>query len=549
MRIILDIETTLAHDRIWLAVTKDIDTGEVKCHTESSSLKPMIEAADLIIGHNVISFDLYLLQKLWKIPSTLKNCFDTLIASRLAKPDRSGGHSLENWGKILNTPKGDFTDFDAGLSKEMIKYCKQDVELTELVYDAVLKELFDVYTPFSEQSIELEHSVQRIIAEQERYGFLLDMPYTVDLLARVRGRMAQLEADFAEKVPPQIIQMKTKVKLKPFNPNSRQQIGEYLIKQGWKPSKFTETGKPMVDESTLASFDHPVARQLEEYLMLQKRSAQIDSWLEAADNDGVVRGRVITNGAITGRMTHHSPNMAQIPAVSSPYGRECRSCWIPRPGRVLVGIDASGLELRMLAHYMKDEAYVKTVCEGKQEDGTDIHSVNQKAAGLQTRAQAKTFIYAFLYGAGPAKIGAIVGGDANDGQELIARFLAQTPSLQRLRQRVANYAKKGWLPGIDGRVLWVRSEHAALNTLLQGAGAIVMKQALLLFNDYLKKENVDFNYCVNVHDEWQIECSEEDSDFVGNVGVQMIHSAGLELALRCPLTGEYRVGRNWAETH
>jgi DNA polymerase I-like protein with 3'-5' exonuclease and polymerase domains len=294
---------------------------------------------------------------------------------------------------------------------------------------------------------------------------------------------------------------------------------------------------------------YPIAAMIAEYMMLGKRIAQIESWLEVVGADGRVHGRVITNGAVTGRMTHMKPNMAQIPNSGSPYGPECRQCWTVEEGNVLVGCDASGLELRMLAHYMKDENYVKTVTEGSSKDGTDVHTVNQKAAGLQTRDQAKTFIYAFLYGAGPAKIGSIVGGSSTAGQKLINAFLKGTPALQRLRDKVSVYASKGYVPGLDGRKIWVRSEHAALNSLLQGAGAIVMKKALVIFNDKIKSASWNVQLVANVHDEIQFECSPDIAEEVGKACVQSIRDAGLAYNLRCPLDGEYKVGRNWRETH
>jgi len=300
-----------------------------------------------------------------------------------------------------------------------------------------------------------------------------------------------------------------------------------------------------MDKTTLKE----TAELIKEYLMLQKRIAQIESWMDAVGSDGRVHGRVITNGAVTGRMTHSNPNMAQIPNAGSPYGPECRQCWTVEEGNVLVGADASGLELRMLAHYMKDEAYVKTVTEGSSKDGTDVHTVNQRAAGLSTRDQAKTFIYAFLYGAGDAKIGSIVGGSARDGERLKNRFLKSTPSLQRLRETVGRYAVEGYVPGLDGRKIWVRSEHAALNSLLQGAGAIVMKKALVIFEKKLLQEKVFFKMVANVHDEIQIETKPEYAEFVGKSAVQSIREAGEHFRLRCPLDGEYKIGKSWRDTH
>ena len=433
-------------------------------------------------------------------------------------------------------------------------YCIRDVEVTCDLY----KHLTDEFTKkdFSQESLALEHKVAAIIEEQTRNGFKLDQAYTTCLLTDIKSKMAGIYEQMQERWPPVITPRFHKTSGKPikdavdtFNPGSRQQIGQKLIELGWKPTKLTPTGQPIVDEDTLKDIKFPEGQIIAEYLMLQKRVAQIESWLEAVGKDGRVHGKVITNGAVTGRMTHSSPNMAQIPNAGSIYGKECRECWTVEAGNVLVGCDASGLELRMLAHYMKDDNYVKTVTEGSSKDGTDVHTQNQKAAGLQTRDQAKTFIYAFLYGAGPAKIGSIVGGNAKAGQKLIDSFLANTPALQRLRNTVSKYASKGFVPGLDGRKIWVRSEHAALNSLLQGAGAIVMKKALVLFYDKTKANKWPVKLVANVHDEFQLEVPKEYATIVGEAAKASIVEAGEYFKLRCPLDGEYKYGANWRETH
>jgi DNA polymerase I-like protein with 3'-5' exonuclease and polymerase domains len=198
---------------------------------------------------------------------------------------------------------------------------------------------------------------------------------------------------------------------------------------------------------------------------------------------------------------------------------------------------------------MEDEDYVRTVCEGSSKDGTDVHTVNQRAAGLATRDNAKTFIYAFLYGAGDAKIGSIVGGSAKAGAALKAKFLSQTPALAKLLDRIKKSAARGFCKGLDGRCIWIRSEHAALNSLLQGAGAIVMKKALVIFDDKRKANNWPVKYVVNVHDEAQLECPKDIAEEVGKAFRQSIIEAGEAYKLRCPLDGEYKIGRNWRETH
>jgi DNA polymerase I-like protein with 3'-5' exonuclease and polymerase domains len=570
MRIALDIETTLDHQTIHLVVTKNLDTGDTKVWKNPSGLNDYLSKATRLIAHNGLSFDFFHLNRLWNTKIGLKKTYDTLVASRLLEPTRENGHSLESYGKQLGIQKIDYPAvwswlmnrreeypgecYDKPVENLLESYCVRDVEVLEKTYKFLTKEL--EAKQFSEESLELEHQVAAIIAQQERNGFKLDTIHATCLLTDLKTKMAGIYEQMQERWPPitlERVSEKTGKRLKDeivtFNPGSRKQIGEKLQELGWKPKKFTETGQPIVDEVVLMDVDLPEAKTIAQYLLLQKRIAQVESWLEAMGSDGRVHGRVITNGAVTGRMTHSKPNMAQIPNAGSLYGPECRQCWTVEDGNVLVGCDASGLELRMLAHYMKDENYVRTVTEGSSKDGTDVHTVNQRAAGLATRDNAKTFIYAFLYGAGDAKIGSIVGGSARDGAVLKDKFLKQTPALARLLSTVSRYAAKGWVPGLDGRKIWVRSEHAALNSLLQGAGAIVMKKALVLFNDKIKLNKWPVKMVANVHDEFQFEVPEKLAEVTGQAAKQSIVEAGVFFKLRCPLDGEYKYGKNWRETH
>lgn len=571
MRLVLDIETDLSHKKIHLVVTKNLDTGEVKTWKEAKPFQDFIKGATLIVAHNGIGFDFPVLNRQWNTKIRLTNVFDTLIASRLLDPSREQGHSLDAWGKTLGYRKIEYKKvwewmtgsredyngqcFDKPIPDLLEYYCVRDVEVCARLYDHLLVELKN--KRFSEESIKLEHQVAAIIAEQERNGFKLDTVYATCLLTDIKGKMAGIYEQMQSRWPPYEVPRvseKTGKQLKPlqvtFNPGSRKQIGEKLIELGWKPKKFTETGQPIVDEGTLESIPKiPEAKMIAEYLMLQKRVAQIESWLEAVKEDGRVHGKVITNGAVTGRMTHSSPNMAQIPNAGSVYGHECRQCWTVEEGNVLVGCDASGLELRMLAHYMKDQDYVRTVTEGSSKEGTDVHTVNQHAAGLPTRDAAKTFIYAFLYGAGDSKIGSIVGGTAKDGERLKRKFLSQTPALDTLIKDVRRIAARGSVPGLDGRRIWVRSEHAALNSLLQGAGAIVMKKALCIFYDKIKANKWPVKLVANVHDEFQFECPPSIAEEAGKAARMSIIEAGLFYKLRCPLDGEYKIGKSWKDTH
>ena len=542
-----DIETDgLDATTIWCAVCRHNLESEVICNEKDFKDYVSRKAPAKFVFHNGIGFDVPVVERLWNFTFDRSMVTDTLILSRLADPSRSGGHSLRNWGNILGFPKGDHEDWSQ-LTPAMIDYCIRDVELTEAVYNRLRVEL----DGFSQESIDLEHEVQWVIQQQERNGWLLDQRLCHILCAKFKERMNAIESDLQALFPPIVEERysektgkRLKDKVTVFNVGSRQQVAERLSAKGAVWTELTATGKPVVDEKTLKENHHvPEAAQVLEYLLLQKRYAQVNSWLEHVRDDGRVHGRVTTNGAVTGRMTHQTPNMAQVPSVNSEYGEECRNCWVVPEGRRLVGVDASGLELRMLAHYMGDEEFTNVLLRD------DIHTRNQTAAGLATRPQAKTFIYAFLYGAGDAKIGSIVGGTARDGYALRTRFLRNTPSLETLRERVGQASRKGYLKGLDGRKLWVRSEHSSLNTLLQAAGAIIMKKALVLLDDYATQHGIDYKFVGNIHDEIQSEVATEQAEKFGWLAVECIKAAGISFELKCPLDGEYKVGSTWSETH
>ena len=542
-----DIETDgLDATTIWCAVCRNNGVSEVICNEQDFKTYVSDRPNASWVFHNGIGFDVPVLDRLWNVSFDRSRIVDTLVLSRLADPSRSGGHSLRNWGNTLGFAKGDHNDWSQ-LTPEMIDYCLRDVELTEAVYNKLKVEL----DGFKQESVDLEHQVQWLMQQQEDNGWLLDQRLCHLLVAKFKERMNEIESDLQAVFPPVVEERysektgkRLKDKVTVFNVGSRQQVADRLTAKGAVWSAVTTTGKPVVDEKTLKENHHvPEAQQVLEYLLLQKRHSQVKSWLEHVKEDGRVHGRVISNGAVTGRMTHQNPNMAQVPSSSSQYGEECRRCWTVPDGYKLVGADASGLELRMLAHYMGDEEFTDVLLR------EDIHTRNQLAAGLATRAQAKTFIYAFLYGAGDAKIGSIVGGSAKDGNQLRTRFLRNTPTLETLRDRVGQAARKGYLVGLDGRKLWVRSEHSALNTLLQAAGAVVMKKALVLLNLHATEHNINFKFIGNIHDEIQSEVATKQAEKFGWLAVECIKAAGISFSLRCPLDGEYQIGNTWSETH
>ncbi|WNM71038.1 DNA-directed DNA polymerase [Klebsiella phage vB_KpnP_cmc356ctg1] len=385
-----------------------------------------------------------------------------------------------------------------------------------------------------------------------------------------------------------------------FNPSSRDHIALKLKEAGWVPTEFTEKGAPKVDDEVLehVRVDDPEKQRcidlIKEYLMIQKRIGQAaegdKAWLRYVQEDGKIHGSVNPNGAVTGRATHSFPNLAQVPGSRAPYGHQCRAAFgaehhldgLTGDPWIQVGIDASGLELRCLAHFMSkydNGAYADVILNG------DIHWVNAIAADLapnvprdkesqeheSMRDNAKTFIYGFLYGAGDEKTGQIVGAGKERGKELKKKFLENTPAIAALREGIQQTLvessswvageqqvkwKRRWIKGLDGRKVHVRSPHAALNTLLQSAGALICKLWIVETEELLLKAGLkhgwdgDFAYMAWVHDEIQVACrTTEIAQQVIDIAQQAMRNVGDHFKFRCRLDTEGKMGPNWAVCH
>ena len=401
----------------------------------------ILQEADLLVGHNIIGYDIPVLQKLYPLWA-YKACEDTLIMSRLCYPNLisqdapktqippklKGSHSLKAWGLRLNKHKGEFgEDQWEVLTEEMVEYCRQDTEVTASLY----KKLLGRNTP--KEAIWLEQEFAKIIGRQERYGVYFDIKKArnlhVELLEEVERAETELYTVFkplptwTPKSYPKVAVKKdgTKstvlrnqelmgckyvdgdwgyYKTVAFNPSSRQHIARWLSETyNWKPKEMTEKGAIIINEKVLAELDFPEGKILAHYFNVTKLIGQLaegkNAWLKKVDATGRIHGRVNTLGAVSRRCTHSTPNMAQVPSSRAYKGHEARELFTVPRGKKLVGCDADGLELRTLSHYMArfdNGKYAKAVDEGKKEDGTDIHTINQKGAGLPTRDDAKTFI-------------------------------------------------------------------------------------------------------------------------------------------------------------
>lgn len=561
--VITDIETNGLLDtttKFWCGWIYDSVTDEYKGYTDLDAYWRSINNFGCngynIVFHNGIRFDIPCLKKLVgdRFSFDPRDCvLDTLVLARLIyanikdtdiglmKSGRLpkklyGSHSLKAYGYRMGELKGTYGEQEDAWDKftpEMYEYNKQDVVVTLKLFNKLMSKGYPL------KAIQLEHDIAWVMAKQERNGFVFDKDAAVKLYADLSAKRQEIYDDLVSEVGSWTVYKGDKVYKRDnakkgikagvpypqyeevtFNPNSRAHIAKVLIDRGWIPEEMTPTGSPKVDEDTLKSaMDIPMTQKILDFLLINKRIAQLaegdNAWLKmmTEDSDGYYRihGSVNPNGAVTGRATHSYPNVAQVPAGRSPYGMECRSLFTVPEGWYQAGIDASGLELRCFGSFLypyDKGAYIKEILEG------DIHTHNQKMAGLPTRDQAKTMIYCMLYGGGDGKLGEVINGTAKDGKALKERFFKSVPAYKKLcssiekalvesSEWVGSVNKVKWrkrvhpdnhnldithhILGLDRRLVYVRSPHSALNTILQSAGALICKKWVCLVEENMRK--------------------------------------------------------------
>ena len=543
----------------------------------------LLAEAEEIIGHNIIDFDIPAIQLVYPDFKPSGTVTDTLVLSRLIKhelfaedaergfstddfPKRLwGSHSLKAWGLRLSDYKDDYSGGWEEFSEEMLSYCVQDTQVTFTLYKSLMK------TDPSEQSIYLEHRMAEICKEIGNNGWTFDGSAAAELYADLSQQRHEIEDSLKDLFPPWEVtedfypkrdnktlgykkdELFVKKKTVYFNAGSRQHIQKCLQdKYNWKPKTFTESGQAKIDEKILNSLPFPEAKKLGQFFLLQKRIGMLaegnGSWMKKVSDDGRLRHTIVSNACTSSRAAHRSPNLGQVPSAGSPYGKECRSLFGPPEGWVLCGTDLSGIEVRCLASYLHPYdggEYAKQILEG------DIHTYNQKAAGLETRSQAKTWLYATLYGAGDSLIGQIAGGKAALGRKLKQNYDKAVPAFATLKKRLKKAYERGYIKAIDGRKLQIRSEHRCLSQLLQSCGAIVSKQWVMMTYDEIKKQHGNDAFIMGwIHDEMQIACrNNEVAHNVGNIARRMAQASGTALGLKISIAAEYSVGATWADTH
>ena len=553
-----------------------------------------LATADVLIGHNIIFYDLPVLQKLHSFVAKAR-IIDTLICTRLIWPKEilydldieqytqvpknlRGSASLKAWGWRLADHKIDFKDFSV-YSEEMLKYCVQDVEVTKKLWEHICRK------HYPEPSLKLEHDFALAIDRQIRSGVPFDLDAAFDLVDVLRTREKELEDELKRVFPPIThsdwftpkVNNKTrgyvkgvpfeKIRVEEFNPGSRDQIAERLAqKYGWKPEKTTEKGNPILDDDVLETLPFPEAKPLAEYMLIKKRLGQIadgnNSWIKLFNNEsGCIHGDLITNGCITGRCAHRNPNMGQVPAAYSPYGKECRNLFHAPYGWDLIGIDAKALELRCLAGYLAlwdNGEYANLVVNPE----VDIHTYNQEQFGVASRDISKRLLYGMLYGCGATKAGTIIDPDEKDelllrqlGSNAINSFMKGVPALKKLKQQIdETIGSRGYLRGLDRRILHCRSAFKGLNVLLQSAGAILMKQVVVFTHRNIEQNlglvyGQDWQQLLMVHDEIQIACHPDHTDKIREQAMMAFPQAQEFFGFNCLIEGDSRVGKTWADTH
>lgn len=619
MLVVCDIETEALHSpqTIWIIVCKEVDSGKVRIFRNPlknpHKFKEYASQVTGWIGHNFISFDKPVIERLLNVTINPFSVIDTLIVSRLLNNNIAGGHSLEAWGERLGAPKIKFNDFSA-LTEEMEEYCIQDVETN---YQLFLKFKKYIYNKQWTEALRLEHDIAYVCMDMNKNGFYFDIHKAKELHSSILSSLSDLDLEIQKAFPPRSTLVRevhpkaTKhgtihrgdfrwvadgdltpfsvdapfslIEFNPFNPGSPKQIVERLNEAGWRPFEKTKGHILAEREGNEERLEHfrvygwsvseanlltlprtaPKASQsLVQRLLLDSRRSTLEEWFKAfSEADGRIHGTFNSIGAWTHRMSHAAPNMANIPAEPSLYAHEMRSLWCVPKGKLLVGVDAEGIQLRVLAHYINDPVFTNSVISGRKEDGTDPHTLNMKALGpvCKTRGDAKTFIYAFLLGAGTAKVAQILGCSTREAKEAVSQFIEAYPGLKDLKDnKIPRDADRGYFVGFDGRLVMCDSAHHMLAGYLQNGESVIMKRANILWRRKLEEEGISYKQVNFVHDEWQTEVDDdmEVAIKVAKIQADSLRQVGVDLKLNCPLAGSFinshelpAIGNSWAETH
>lgn len=587
--LVFDIEANgLVPDTLWCMCVKELGSEQIIDLVGRAAMAEYINqqpVGTVWVGHNALSYDMPVLNRLAGTGLSPLDIVDTLVLSTLYNPRMPDGHSLRAYGERFGDAKiihEDWTQF----SQDMLLRCRQDVRLTEKVLTAIRAKMLKI--GFSELSCELEHGIRHVVNQQEKKGFYMNAPLAQQFYAGLVVKMAEYEAEVLKAFPPELeVVMKYRYRtLKdgtdthhysrhkalyplvdvhgdeywcwnwvPLNLGSPKQRVKRLTALGYVPVNMTKGGQPQVDEDGINAFLEeceedvkPAVRAMANWLVVNARVKMIGGWLDALDpKDQAIHGKIFTCGALSRRCTHSEPNTANIPSNEATYGPECRRVWTARPGRVLVGGDAKAVQMRMFAHYLGN------VEVGMEYVNGDPHQRNADAANIP-RKKVKNCFYAMIFGAQDPRLGTTgIGGKGTkkDGARIRKALYASTPGLEDLFAVAlgAYNAGDGWLECIDGGYVRCPSPHAALNYWIQSGEAILMKWTAIKVFWKIKETGLDAHQVGFIHDELQWDCHPRDAQKVGEIFLEAIAEAGKQLGFIIPMEGSFAIGRTWEETH
>ena len=608
MKLVYDIETDgLEATTIWCIVAYNMDSGVTYKFADTGTYHGSVRDgvrflcnADLLIGHNILGFDNRIVDALYGTKLLDKRCHDTLIMSQVLRYKRTHTHGLKAWGEKLGNYKISYDDW-SGFSPEMMKYCVQDVMLNVEIYKKLLEEVAKISSrqPLIKKGLEIEHDTAKFNAKMRMSGWNFDLERARETQRRMLERMNEIEGIVEPQMGLRTVYIDKEPKTPKYKKNGEYNnhtcrwlteylgrdvqpgdthlmapgtefqrtqevqiemgqidlVKEWLLSIGWKPDEYQKkkigfewvTMGPKLTTTSLSLLGE-IGELVDEYYTIRSRQAVLTGWIEDLKS-GRLHGNMSVCGTPTFRCRHST--IVNLPAVTAKWGKELRELLKADDGMVLVGCDSAGNQLRGLCHYVRNDGFTNEVINGDQ------HQRNADVLGC-SRPIAKSYLYAYLFGAGDAKLGQVLTGKANPnlGKKSKVEFAKSIRGLNELRRKLGDVWKKtkfnngdGWFPALDGRPIFCNSEHQTLNYLLQSAEAITCKAAVSFQMEEIKKAGIQAEPRIFYHDEVAWQCKPEDAGIVGEILQRSFKEAPAWFGVECMDGGEAVIGDNYAAVH
>ena len=600
MKLTFDIETDgIEATKVWCIVAQDVDTKKIyKWRPDDiESGLAFLMNAEALIGHNIIGYDLAVLEGLYGVDLLSKKTYDTWIMSQVLNYKRPHKHGLGGWGEHLGYNKLEFDNWSE-FSEEMLTYCVRDVELNTRVYELLLDEFKDQVStkPMLANGMRAEHDAAVFEARVRMNGWLFDLDSAGRLLKEMSSELSEIESRIHPQLPEMTIMVDKQPKKAKYTKagkftavtkrllteyldgeepdemewppekefqrsyvtqvtlSNMEEVKEWLYTIGWKPDdwNYKKVGyefhkvSPKLTSTSLALLGE-VGKDIDRYYTTRSRRSILEGWI-ATSKGNRLHGRMWVIGTPTYRARHEV--ITNLPSVDAAWGKEMRSLFICEDGYKVVGADSAGNQMRALCHYIGDDAFTKEVTSG------DIHSYNANILGCD-RGAAKRWLYAYLFGGGGKKLGTILTGkpNATSGDASKKKYQSAIPGLGKLKSKLDQIYQQtnhgygnAFIPGLDGRRVYVGSAHQALNYLLQSAEAITCKAAVGYAMHKIREEGLDAYPVIFYHDEMAWVAKESDAARVLEICVESFKEAPKQFNVQC-MDGDGVIGSCYADVH